>query len=189
MRFLRRFMKDNTVLFVSHDVAAVNSLCNRAVLLEQGTIKALGNPKDITEQYLANMYESVQGKSEVPHESSSAVPETVSFLLKAGAHDYRDMRQDIINTSTLRNDIEVFRFDEEGAVFGKGGATIEQVLLENEKGAPLNWIVGGERVTLQTANRKQNFLYSSTFLFIFPYFTTVLTTTYKSKIDKTTVPT
>lgn len=59
------------------------------------------------------------------------------------------MRQDIINTSTLRNDIEVFRFDEEGAVFGKGGATIEQVLLENEKGAPLNWIVGGERVTLQ----------------------------------------
>ena len=43
----------------------------------------------------------------------------------------------------------VFRFDEEGAVFGKGGATIEQVLLENEKGAPLNWIVGGERVTLQ----------------------------------------
>ena len=70
MRFLRRFMKDNTVLFVSHDVAAVNSLCNRAVLLEQGTIKALGNPKDITEQYLANMYESVQGKSEVPHEAA-----------------------------------------------------------------------------------------------------------------------
>ena len=149
MRFLRRFMKDNTVLFVSHDVAAVNSLCNRAVLLEQGTIKALGNPKDITEQYLADMYESVQGKSEVPHESSSAVPERVSFLLKAGTHDYRDMRQDIINTSTLRNDIEVFRFDEEGAAFGKGGATIEQVLLEDEKGAPLNWIVGGERVTLQ----------------------------------------
>ena len=59
MRFLRRFMKDNTVLFVSHDVAAVNSLCNRAVLLEQGTIKALGNPKDITEQYLptcTNLY-------------------------------------------------------------------------------------------------------------------------------------
>lgn len=147
IRFLRRFMKDNTVLFVSHDVSAVNSLCNRAVLLEQGTIKAMGSPKEITEQYLADMYESIQGKSELSSESDA--PEPGSPLLRAGANDFRDMRQTVINNSTIRNDIEVFRFDEAGASFGKGGATIEQVLLLDDKGAPLNWIVGGERVTLQ----------------------------------------
>lgn len=39
MRFLRQFMEKNTVLFVSHDTGAVNSLCNAAIMLENGRIK------------------------------------------------------------------------------------------------------------------------------------------------------
>ena len=49
--------------------------------------------------------------------------------------------------------------------------------------------VAFESSVYREKTRKQNFSYFSSFLFIFPYFTTVLTTTYKSKIDKTTVPT
>lgn len=148
MRFLRQFMENNTVLFVSHDIAAVNSLCNKAVLLENGTIKSIGTPKDVTEIYLQDTYESMQGKSgqvtSVLEEENESVP------IPDVQHDlFRDMRHDFISREPLRNDIEVFRFNENGASFGKGGCTIEQVLLSDEKGTPLNWIVGGEMVTLR----------------------------------------
>lgn len=143
MRFLRNFMKENTVLFVSHDVAAVNSLCNRAILLEQGRIKQMGTPKDVTETYLEEMFEAAQGKSEFSCDAEPPIAAS-SFSVQ----DFRDMRLDFINASNLRNDIQVFRFDELGASFGKGGATIEQVLLADVEGAPLSWIVGGEIVNL-----------------------------------------
>ena len=61
-----------------------------------------------------------------------------------------DQRLKYINTSTLRNDIQVFRFDAASQGFGAAGARITNVSLRNpETGAPLAWIVGGERVTLQ----------------------------------------
>jgi len=41
-----------TVLFVSHNMAAVNDLCNNAILLTNGTISSFGIVKDIIDQYL-----------------------------------------------------------------------------------------------------------------------------------------
>lgn len=159
MRFLRHFMKTNTVLFVSHDISAVNSLCNRAVLLEHGHVKLQGSPKEVTEMYMEDMFESIQGKSEqmlVKNELS----EDASLLLKASEEDFRDMRQDFLCASSLRNDIQIFQFDEESASFGKGGATIEQVILVDSEGNPLNWIVGGEVVTLRIICRAHQGLFS-----------------------------
>jgi len=53
-------MKSGTVLFVSHDTGAVVNLCNTAVLLNQGQVVARGTPKNVTERYLATLYESNQ---------------------------------------------------------------------------------------------------------------------------------
>jgi len=159
MRFLRSFIKEKTLLFVSHDVAAVNSLCTRAILLEGGRIKCMGDPKDVTEVYLEDMFESIQGKCDAPHPKETAFSGK-SLLLHHGDRDFRDMRQDIINTSTLRNDLQVFPFNEEGAAFGMGGCTIEQVLLTDESGSPYNWIVGGEVVHLRIFCRAHQDVYS-----------------------------
>lgn len=41
-----------TVLFVSHDMAAVNSLCTKVVMLERGRLAAIGAPADIVSQYM-----------------------------------------------------------------------------------------------------------------------------------------
>lgn len=41
-----------TVLFVSHNMPAVQSLCSRAVWLEQGTIRDIGPPDEIVPRYL-----------------------------------------------------------------------------------------------------------------------------------------
>jgi lipopolysaccharide transport system ATP-binding protein len=41
-----------TVLFVSHNLAAVTSLCTRAYLLDQGRIVATGETKDVVQAYV-----------------------------------------------------------------------------------------------------------------------------------------
>jgi lipopolysaccharide transport system ATP-binding protein len=52
IRFLRAFMDQGTVLFVSHDSAAVLSLCRTALWMEQGRIAGKGNTKEICDGYL-----------------------------------------------------------------------------------------------------------------------------------------
>jgi lipopolysaccharide transport system ATP-binding protein len=42
-----------TVLFVSHNMAAIGTLCNLAVLLDQGKVISIGRPKDVITQYLS----------------------------------------------------------------------------------------------------------------------------------------
>ena len=48
-----------TVLFVSHNMAAVRSLCTRGILLKNGTIDYMGNITDTVDRYL-EIHESVQ---------------------------------------------------------------------------------------------------------------------------------
>ena len=63
MRFLRKFMKTGTILFVSHDTNSVKNLCNRAVWLERGQVLHEGEPKEVCERYLEAFYEVKQGQS------------------------------------------------------------------------------------------------------------------------------
>jgi len=49
-----------TVLFVSHNMAAVQGLCTRCLLLRNGLLQADGPPKEIVEQYLAHLTKDAQ---------------------------------------------------------------------------------------------------------------------------------
>lgn len=42
-----------TVLFVSHNMAAVKSLCSRALLIDGGQIQSRGTPEEVVQQYLS----------------------------------------------------------------------------------------------------------------------------------------
>jgi lipopolysaccharide transport system ATP-binding protein len=145
MRFLRKFMETGTVLFVSHDTGAVVNLCNKAILLNRGQIAEAGTPKEVSEHYLATLYESnqpVAGFDEVVQNNMQDVAEPVTS-------DYRDMREAMINSSTLRNDIEVFKFSPAQDSFGTGNAKIASVRILDTKCVPLSWVVGGEDVILE----------------------------------------
>ena len=143
MRFLRRFMENGTVLFVSHDTGAVINLCQSGIWLEKGSVKHKGEPKEIAQMYLAELYASQQGESSLEHDI--AVEEKQS----AESDAFYDMRINFINTTRYRNDIELFQFNPDASSFGKGGATITSAQLLDEKGRTLSWIVGGENVTLK----------------------------------------
>ena len=141
MRFLRKFMEKGTVLFVSHNTGAVINFCQRAIWLDKGFSKYQGEPKEAAQMYLAELYESQQGKSAV-------VPIETQGDNELPAGQPRDMRLDFINTTKYRNNIELFSFVPDAASFGKGGGNITSVQLQDETNKPLTWVVGGEKVKL-----------------------------------------
>ncbi len=56
MRRIRQMKQDGkTILFVSHDVTAVKNLCDAAIWLEHGKLKAIGEPDAVVGKYLAAM--------------------------------------------------------------------------------------------------------------------------------------
>lgn len=145
MRFLRKFMENGTVLFVSHDTGAVINFCQRAIWLNKGSPKSQGDPKDIAQKYLAELYESYQGESVSDTANNAA---EISRKSDMPQRQPRDMRLDFINTTNHRNDIELFSFAPDSASFGKGGGNITSVELLDEAGKPLAWVVGSEIVKL-----------------------------------------
>ncbi len=150
MRFLRAFMKQGTLLFVSHDSGSVLSLCTRALLLEHGRIACIDTPKLVVQRYLSALVRERQltvdeetiGPDETSETALGADPEAEEV------EEARDMRQDFLNQSALRNDIEVFRFNAASSGFGTQEASVVRVRLLDRHSRPLAWIVGGEKVKL-----------------------------------------
>lgn len=48
--------RGRTILFVSHNMAAVTQLCSRAILLNKGSIAAAGETRKVVEQYLSTIF-------------------------------------------------------------------------------------------------------------------------------------
>jgi len=141
MRFLRGFMKTGTVLFVSHDTGSVMNLCTNAIWIEKGNVLQQGLPKEVCESYLEAFYEAQQGKGTSTRIKLDTAKHSIS--------NAKDQRQEFLNASNLRNDIQLFEFDPEAPSFGKGDAQITSVRFLDAQGHPLAWIVGGEEVVLR----------------------------------------
>lgn len=142
MRFLREFKKTGTVLFVSHDSSAVINLCDRAVWLHQGEMRAVGEAKDVCEQYLAMLFDA---SNAAPDDKANPLQSKTEY---AQPEEWVDQRKAFLTHSHLRTDFEMFAFDPQQAGFGKGGAKIIDVHFTNTAGQPLNWVVGLEKVQL-----------------------------------------
>ncbi|MEK7581044.1 MAG: ABC transporter ATP-binding protein [Patescibacteria group bacterium] len=46
------FAKRKTIVFVSHDLRAIKSICKTVIYLEKGKIKKIGNPQEVIKSYL-----------------------------------------------------------------------------------------------------------------------------------------
>ncbi|WP_405054558.1 ABC transporter ATP-binding protein [Streptococcus handemini] len=49
--FQERKKSGKTTILVTHDMGAVKKYCNKAVLIENGLVKAIGNPENVANQY------------------------------------------------------------------------------------------------------------------------------------------
>ena len=114
-----------TVLFVSHDVDSVKSLCSRAIYLENGIVKTIGKASDVAELYIRDMREVM---NEEQSECAGAVP-IQNLKQKHSSYEH-----------TLEIDKAVFKssdeFNKRVAAFryGSGGARITYADLLDDHG-------------------------------------------------------
>lgn len=148
MRFLRNFMKTGTILFVSHDTGAVVNLCTYALLIRSGVVAQKGTPKEVTETYLVDFYEATQKVDNKLNDDLSQKQPRLE-ITPDDLVEYKDFRTDLLLSSTLRNDIEIFRFNPDQASFGTKNAEIISTRLLNVTYQPLGWLIGGENVILE----------------------------------------
>lgn len=141
MRFLREFQKQGTLLFVSHDGGAVTGLCDRAIWLDQGRLIEQGDAKFVMSKYMEAFIKEREG-------GGATEPRALRAPGMLPPRN-RDTRQDLLERSTLRNDIEVPPFDPAQPAFGEMGAVIRDVVLMDPQGKVLPTVVGGEHVVLE----------------------------------------
>jgi ABC-type polysaccharide/polyol phosphate transport system ATPase subunit len=118
-----------TIVFVSHDMAMVRSICTEAILLESGRIAAHDDPATIANIYHARTaarYASVASVPEPPRDGGESTTGSATF------HAGRD-------------------FDERVGLFrhGSGGARIRDVELLDRHGQPVSSVDFDEEVTLR----------------------------------------
>ena len=142
MRFLREFRQRGTMLFVSHDSSSVVSLCDRAIWLEQGRMQRIGDARTVIDAYLeASLVERQAGIGARRGGAASTLREIPRRQV--------DPRQELIDRSTLRNDIRLFPFQPDAQSFGECKARITHVEFSNEAGHAVAMVVAGERVILE----------------------------------------
>jgi lipopolysaccharide transport system ATP-binding protein len=146
MRYLHAFRAQGTLLFVSHDEAAVLGLCERALWLDRGVMRACGPSKEVCRRYLAAQAE------EADESGGFRIGGSRTAAAASGLTPPRDMRW------SGANPIEIFDFDPDAPWHGHGGAVIEHAGFFTPDGRALAWAAGGEEVELQIACRAERAL-------------------------------
>jgi lipopolysaccharide transport system ATP-binding protein len=172
MNHIRSFLKRGTFLFVSHSTNDVVSLCQKAVWLERGRIRAIGPAKEVTDAYLSSKSLEhsrayLERSGAARGEEAPAVrvaadpaepireravelkqPRLGELMASRPARAIKDGRLRFVNQTASRNDIEIPEFDPGAGGFGVGGARIVDVTFRDETDAVLSWTVGAEMVRL-----------------------------------------
>ncbi|MGZ8382801.1 MAG: ABC transporter ATP-binding protein [Nitrospira sp.] len=123
MRFLRTFMEHGTVLFVSHDSAAVLSLCRTALWLEHGRVAGMGEAKRVCDRYLN------------PDASDGSVP-------------FIDMAE-VGEIPAVAGDSASQQVWDASGMFGDRQAWIEKVVLADVSGRSIHTVRTRVRVSLR----------------------------------------
>lgn len=129
-----------TVLFVSHDIEALKSLCSKGIYLECGTVKAIGKAPDVAEQYIKAVHEEMN-----------------TALSRAGATTelapYGGKPAVLATPARVKDGVILKRseaFDRQVAAFryGSGGARITCVELLDMDGVPVQSVEFNQEVTI-----------------------------------------
>jgi len=117
-RKLEDFKKQGkTILFVSHNLATVTSICNRAAVLDKGKMVEVGKPKNVVKTY-----------NRILHE----IEETLAKRLRSDKNqkDERFQKPEALSMSECR--------------FGTGHAELLDIKILNKKGESVIVLVTGE---------------------------------------------
>jgi ABC-type polysaccharide/polyol phosphate transport system ATPase subunit len=107
--FFRLREEGKTVVFVTHDMAAVQRFCHRALLLERGRVVTLGHPKDVADRYLELNLAGSRGWAGTP--GLRAGDGAASFE-EVWLEDDRGVRQDVFTQGRSCSLAATVRFEQ-----------------------------------------------------------------------------
>jgi lipopolysaccharide transport system ATP-binding protein len=164
MRFIRRFKETGTLLFVSHDMNAVSSLCEKAVWINSGHARLNGDTATILTAYTRYCFESAQAetqklaKAETSQERSgldNIVHLTRKEPKNASSLHAKQSRLENTKESGNQAQAELADWDLERD-YGNGHALITEVLIINQQGQPTTSPQCGEIIRLRITSKCQN---------------------------------
>lgn len=144
MRFIRKFKKNGTLLFVSHDASSIMNLCDRAIWMDHGEIRRQGNAKTVSEEYLKYTLQEVYGDEA---QLANVSPQSDEFTTtESAASDYLPMVQ-------YGGLFEVSNNLSESSGWKTGAAEILSIQILDLKDHHANVLKGGEvvRVVIRAA--------------------------------------
>jgi ABC-type polysaccharide/polyol phosphate transport system ATPase subunit len=93
--FFRMREEGKTVVFVTHDMAAVERFCHRAVLLERGGIVTIGEPKRVADHYLDLNFATATEEATKVHGKRGG--DGAGRVVHAAVEDARGERQNLLH--------------------------------------------------------------------------------------------
>lgn len=167
MRFIKRFVEKNTLLFVTHDTSSIVALCSDAIILNGGSIAFSGNPKEAIKKYTRMQYENTQiinhieslGNDDYSHGENKDQISLVSSVTQ------EDCRNELLKKNDLLGSLT--RISETlGSGFGDGAAQIIAVDFRDETGEVITSVVGHCKAKLVVTAKARRDIISPTIGFI-----------------------
>ena len=85
MTRLKRMMDDGvSLLFISHDIAAVKALCRHTLWLEQGRVRAFGQTSVVANQYAGDWVERINSNNATVSEDATATVDEIPSSSRSG---------------------------------------------------------------------------------------------------------
>lgn len=136
MRFMRKFMDQGTVLFVSHDSGSVLNLCRSAIWLNKGQVRQTGDTKGVVDGYMQFVHQEICGQEVI----LSKINPTINDTQESNVEEVLiDMTMSATYTSQL----------DESSGWETGKAKILSVILLDNDGKEMTILSGGESVNLE----------------------------------------
>ena len=134
--------KGTTILFVSHDIGSVKSLCSCALYLEHGGVKHIGKAGDIAERYVQDIREEMNAE----HKK----------FLKASTEPFGIQKENAISINMPQTNIAIFKedaeFEQRVSLFryGTGEARITYVeFLDENSNSPITQVEFNQQVKIR----------------------------------------
>jgi lipopolysaccharide transport system ATP-binding protein len=136
MRFLREHMQKGSLLFVSHDINSVLSLCTKALWLNEGKVEQFGDTQAVVEAYTLFTQQKIAGE------------EFTFVALKP--EDTKTSDAAAADTVELEENTQVSYFTQiqNSTGWATGNALITGVQLLKQDNLPATLLCGGERLTI-----------------------------------------
>jgi lipopolysaccharide transport system ATP-binding protein len=154
MTALTRFQENGgTVLFVSHDIGSIKSLCQEAVYLENGRVVSYGQAPKVAERYVRAMREEMSDDMrKFSRVSSEFTRDHVLVNSSAAANQIEqpmaDMHTQNKNNEHFFKQSEDFNHRVAASRYGSGGVRITYVELLDLNGGELKHVTFNQKVRI-----------------------------------------